>query len=180
MLTFGLMNGVYSAMATHLPAYLTTELSFELYDASIILGTAGFFAIVGKITWGWMMDHMDAKKTVLCAVACYFSSTLVFLSVDHFVPLLVAASLFGLGFGGMVPVRSVLISRLFGVARFSRANGLLSFFLAPATFWVLITGYITDQFGSYHYAFMVWAVAFFLAGIVTLLIKLPNQTDAIT
>ena len=72
--------------------------------------------------------------------------------------MMVAAGLFGLGFGGMVPVRSVLLSRLFGAARFSRVNGLLAFFLAPATFWVLITGYIADTFGTYTVAFQVWAV----------------------
>ena len=85
----------------------------------------------------------------------------------------------GLGFGGMVPVRSVLISRLFGVQKFSRVNGLLSFFLAPATFWVLITGLIADQTGTYTSAFQVWAVAFVLAGCVSALVRLPNREDAV-
>jgi|TARA_B100001971_G_scaffold42191_1_gene37183 MFS family permease len=178
VITFGLMNGVYSAMMTHLPNYLTTELRFTLYDASYVLGVAGAFAIVGKIIFGWMMDHIDAKRTVLTAVTSYFCSTLVFISVDNYLLMMFAAALFGLGFGGMVPVRSVLISRLFGVNKFSRVNGLFSFFLAPATFWVLITGYITDTFGSYQYAFQVWAVAFFLAGIITLMVRLPNREDA--
>lgn len=179
VLTFGLMNGVFSAMITHLPAYLTTELDFTLYDASYVLGVAGGFAIAGKILFGWMMDRMDAKKTVLLAVTSYFSSTLVFMSVDTYLAMMLAAALFGLGFGGMVPVRSVLISRLFGVKKFSRVNGLLSFFLAPATFWVLITGYIADTYGSYTYAFQVWAVAFLLAGVVTVLIRLPNREEAV-
>ena len=86
----------------------------------------------------------------------------------------------GLGFGGMVPVRSVLISRLFGVDKFSRANGLLSFFLAPATFWVLITGYIVDTYGSYVTAFQIWTLAFMIAGSVSLIVKLPNYNDEAT
>ena len=93
---------------------------------------------------------------------------------------MLATALFGLGFGGMVPVRSVLISRLFGVDKFSRVNGLLSFFLAPATFWVLITGYLADTYGSYDVAFQVWAVSFSIAGIITMLIKLPNRNDAVS
>jgi len=87
--------------------------------------------------------------------------------------------LFGLGFGGMVPVRSVLISRLFGVQKFSRVNGLLSFFLAPATFWVFVTGWVADQTGTYVTAFQVWAGAFLLAGTITALIRLPNREDAV-
>ena len=79
----------------------------------------------------------------------------------------------------MVPVRSVLISRLFGIGKFSRVNGLLSFFIAPATFWVLITGYVADSTGTYVSAFQLWAVAFVVAGIVTAMIKLPNREDAV-
>jgi len=179
VITFGLMNGVYSAMITHLPTYMTTELSFDLYQASYLLGVAGAFAIAGKIAWGWMMDRMNAKLTVMCAVCAYLASTIIFLSAQSYGWMTLASGLFGLGFGGMVPVRSVLISRLFGIRKFSRVNGLLSFFLAPATFWVLITGYIADQTGTYVTAFQVWAVAFVLAGTVTALIRLPNREDAV-
>ncbi len=179
VITFGLMNGVYSAMITHLPNYLSRELDFDLYDASFVLGIAGVAAIVGKVVFGWLMDHFDAKRTVLLAVIAYFSSTIVFIFFQNYQLIMVAAGLFGLGFGGMVPVRSVLLSRLFGTEKFSRVNGLLAFFLAPATFWVLITGYIADEFGTYVVAFQVWAVSFLLAGIVSSLVKLPNPDEAI-
>ncbi len=179
VITFGLMNGVYSAMITHLPNYLTNELTFTLYEASYVLGVAGVFAILGKVIFGWLMDHFDAKRTVMVAVTSYFASTVVFINVENYSLMMIAAGLFGLGFGGMIPVRSVLISRLFGVKKFSRVNGLLAFFLAPATFWVLITGFIADSFDTYVMAFKIWAVAFLLAGIVSALVKLPNREDAV-
>lgn len=178
VLTFGLMNGVYSAMITHLPTYLTQELDFSLYDASYVLGTAGAFSIGGKLVFGYLMDHMNAKRAVLGAILSYFMSTLVFMRADNLSLLMIAAALFGLGFGGMVPVRSVLLSRLFGVTKFSRANGLMTFFLAPATFWVLITGVVADSSGTYVSAFQIWAGAFLLAGVVTSLIDLPNPEQS--
>ncbi|MEM7079187.1 MAG: MFS transporter [Pseudomonadota bacterium] len=177
VLTFGLMNGVYSAMVTHLPTYLTTELTFSLYDGAYLLTIAGAFAIGGKIVFGWMMDHLPAKITVMAGVVAYIFSTITLIFAQSYALLMVAAALFGLGFGGMVPVRSVIISRLFGIDKFSRANGLLSFFLAPATFWVLLTGYIVDQIGTYTAAFQVWTVAFALAGCVSLIVKLPNHNS---
>ncbi len=180
VLTFTLMNGVYSAMATHLPAYLTTEFDFSLIDASYFLGATGVAAIAGKVVFGWLMDHWDAKFTVLIAIASYLLAALIFLFQGGYALILLAAVMFGLAFGGMVPVRSVLISRAFGAEKFSRANGLFSLFLAPATFWVLITGYLADLTGTYTTAFKVWAVAFTLAAIVTLLIKLPNREDAVS
>ncbi len=178
VLTFGLMNGVYSAMITHLPTYLTQELDFTLFDASYVLGTAGAFSIGGKLVFGYLMDHMNAKRAVLGAIVSYFMSTLVFMQADSLAVLMIAAALFGLGFGGMVPVRSVLLSRLFGVTKFSRANGLMTFFLAPATFWVLITGVVADSTGTYISAFQIWAGAFLLAGLVTSLIDLPNSDQS--
>jgi MFS family permease len=179
VLTFGLMNGVYSAMVTHLPTYVTAELSFDLYDGAFLLTIAGGFAIAGKVVFGYMMDRFAAKLTVMAGVGAYLGSTATLMVADDYAWLMLAAALFGLGFGGMVPVRSVLISRLFGVAKFSRVNGLLSFFLAPATFWVLITGYIVDVSGSYVSAFQIWLVAFLLAGTVSLLVRLPNREDAV-
>mgnify|MGYP001223192896 CR=1 FL=1 len=177
VITFTLMNGVYSAMITHLPTYLTLELSFDMLDASYVLGVSGFAAIAGKIVFGWLMDHWDAKATVLFGVAAYLASTVIFMTAASYAAILLAAGFFGLAFGGMVPVRSVLLSRIFGVKRFSRANGLFSFFLAPATFWVLATGYLADTTGTYVTAFQVWAIAFTLAAIVTVLIRLPNRQD---
>jgi MFS family permease len=128
---------------------------------------------------GWMMDRFNARVTVLSAVAAYFLSTVIFMSATSYPLLILAAGLFGLGFGGMVPVRSVLLSRLFGVARFSRVNGLLSFFLAPATFWVLITGYVADVTGTYVTAFQVWACAFALAGLISTVVRLPDKSQAV-
>lgn len=174
VLTFGLMNGVYSAMVTHLPTYLTTELHYEIYDGAYLLTISGAFAIGGKIVMGWMMDHFPAKVAVMAGVIAYLCSTVSLIYADSFALLMLSAALFGLGFGGMVPVRSVIISRLFGVDKFSRANGMLSFFLAPATFWVLITGYVVDQSGTYITAFTVWTVAFVLAGLVSLVVRLPD------
>ena len=179
VITFSLMNGVYSAMVTHLPNYLTTEFDFSLYDASYSLGVAGIAAILGKVVFGWMMDHMDAKLTVLCAIASYLTAALVFVFEGGYLLIMIASFMFGLAFGGMVPVRSVLISRVFGTEKFSRANGLFSLFVAPATFWVLITGYLADLTGTYATAFKVWVVGFSLEEIVTFLIKLPNREDAL-
>ena len=179
VLTFGLMNGVYSAMATHLPTYITTELSFTLSDGAWLLSFAGLFAIGGKVVFGWMMDNLSAKLTVMAGVVAYIGSTIALMAASEFAYLLVAAALFGLGFGGMIPVRSVVISRLFGAAKFSRVNGLLSFFLAPATFWVAITGFIADAADSYVPAFQIWCGAFILAGIVSLIVKLPDRQDAV-
>jgi sugar phosphate permease len=179
VLTFGLMNGVYSAMITHLPTYLSTERAFTLQDAAWALSAAGGAAIAGKLVFGYLMDHMNAKSTVMFAVASYFVSTLVFIGAEGYFPVMSAAVLFGLGFGGMIPVRSVLLSRLFGVQKFSRVNGLLSFFLAPATFWVFVTGWVADETGTYVTAFQVWACAFLLAGVVTAVIRLPNREDAV-
>jgi MFS family permease len=175
VLTFSLMNGVYSAMVTHLPNYLTTEFDFTLYEASYMLGLSGVAAIAGKVIFGWMVDHWDARITVLFGIASYLAGALIFVFEGSYSLIMFAAVLFGLAFGGMVPVRSVLISRIFGTEKFSRANGLFSLFVAPATFWVLITGYLADLTGTYATAFQVWVVTFFLAGIVTLAIRLPNK-----
>jgi MFS family permease len=174
VLTFGMMNGVYSAMITHLPSYLTMDLGFSLYDASYALGVAGGFAILGKVVFGWLMDHFDAKVTVMLAVVSYLFSQLILIVAVSYPPLLLASGLFGMAFGAMIPVRSVVLSRLFGVQKFSRVNGLLAFFLAPATFWTVIAGYVADNHG-YQTIFQIWAVAFLLAGLVTMVIKLPNR-----
>ena len=179
VLTFGLMNGVYSAMATHLPTYVSTELNYTITEGAYLLTFAGFFAVAGKVVFGWMMDNVSAKLTVMSGVIAYIGSTIALMWGGSYPVLMVATALFGLGFGGMVPVRSVIISRLFGAAKFSRVNGLLSFFLAPAMLWIFVTGYIADQADSYMPAFQIWCIAFALAGTVSLLVKIPDRGEAV-
>ena len=127
-----------------------------------------------------MMDNVSAKLTVMSGVIAYIGSTIALMWGGSYPVLMVATALFGLGFGGMVPVRSVIISRLFGAAKFSRVNGLLSFFLAPAMLWIAITGYIADQADSYVPAFQIWCIAFVLAGIVSLIVKIPDREEAVS
>ena len=174
VLTFGMMNGVYSAMITHLPSYLSMDLDYSLYDAAYALGISGACAIVGKIVFGWLMDHFNAKVTVMLTVLAYFCAMLILMTFADYTAILIASGLFGLAFGAMIPVRSVLLSRLFGVTKFSRVNGLLAFFLAPATFWTVIAGYVADHHG-YVTIFQIWALAFLVAGAITLMIQFPNQ-----
>jgi MFS family permease len=112
--------------------------------------------------------------TVMLAVLSYFLSQVILITSVSYIPLLLASGLFGMAFGAMVPVRSVVISRLFGVQKFSRVNGLLAFFLAPAAFWTVIAGYVADNHG-YQMIFQIWACAFLVAGVITMLIKLPNR-----
>lgn len=50
--------------------------------------------------------------------------------------------------------------------------------LAPAMLWVAATGCIADWADSYVPAFQIWCVAFVLAGIVSLLVKLPDGEQA--
>ena len=89
--------------------------------------------------------------------------------------MMLAAGLFSLGFGGMVPVRAAIISRIFAVEQYARAYGSLRLCMFPMTIsWLPLIGYIYDTQGSYEPAFRLFAGLFTLAAIVAFFL-IPQQ-----
>lgn len=175
VLVFGLADGVFGALNLHLFLHYL-EVGINDYRAALILSTTAGAAIVAKPLSGLLIDRFGPRSAALAAIGVCIVAMGVLIGARTYPVLLVAAGLAGLAFGGMVPLRAALLSRLFEPDAFGRAYGSFKLCIAPITLlWTPVMGHLHDATGSYVPAFQVFIAAFAIA-IVTAygLIRVPS------
>ena len=179
--TFGLMAGTFGGFNVHLFLYYT-ELGIDEYWATAILSFTSAVAIASKPMFGVLIDHVNPRAATMVSCSCCLGAMLCFSWFDTFSMLFVAGALFRLGFGGMVPVRAAIISRIFSVEQYARAYGSLRLCMFPMTIsWLPLIGYVYDTTGSYVPAFNLFAALFALAGCIAFFLiptRIENSAEA--
>ena len=174
--TFGLMAGTFGGFNVHLFLYYT-ELGIDEYRATLILSFTSGLAIVSKPLFGWLIDRLNPRIATLVSCGCYIIAMVCFSIFSSFALLFIAGALFGLGFGGMVPVRAAILSRLFRIEEYARAYGSMRLCMFPLTVtWTPLIGYIYDSSASYVPAFKLFAVLFTIAAVIAWFL-IPTRFD---
>ena len=174
--TFGLMAGTFGGFNVHLFLYYT-ELGINEYWATIILSFTSAIAIASKPMFGLLIDRVNPRVATMFSCACCLGAMICFSLFSSFALLFLAGALFGLGFGGMVPVRAAIVSRLFSIDQYARAYGSLRLCMFPMTIsWMPLIGYIYDTTGSYEPAFKMFAGLFAVAAIIAFFL-IPTKIE---
>ena len=129
---------------------------------SLLLGTA----FVSRQLWGWISDRIGGLRTVLAASACQAAALVGFLLTQDEIGLFTVATVFGLGFSGVIPAYVLAVRELFPAAEAARRVPILLLCSGSgmaAGGW--LAGIMYDGFGSYAPAFAA-GVAFNLANLV--------------
>ena len=164
--TFGLMAGTFGGFNVHLFLYYT-ELGIDEYRATLILSFTSAVAIASKPMFGALIDRVNPRIAAMMSCGCCLGAMICFSLFSSFNLLFLAGALFGLGFGGMVPVRAAILSRLFSTDQYARAYGSLRLCMFPMTIsWLPLIGFIYDTQGSYLPAFIVFSGLFALAACI--------------
>ena len=170
------MAGTFGGFNVHLFLYYT-ELGIDDYRAALILSFTSGLAIVSKPLFGWLIDRVSARAATLISCTCYTVAMVCFAVFSEFALLFLAGALFGLGFGGMVPVRAAILSRLFSIEEYARAYGTLRLCMFPLTItWTPLIGWIYDTTSSYVPAFRLFAVLFSAAAVIAFFL-IPTRFD---
>ncbi len=174
--TFGLMAGTFGGFNVHLFLYYT-ELGIDEYWATVILSFTSAVAIASKPVFGLLIDRVNPRVATMTSCGCCLAAMICFSLFSSLYLLFLAGALFGLGFGGMVPVRAAIISRLFSIEEYARAYGSLRLCMFPMTItWLPLIGYIYDTSGSYVPAFQLFAGLFTCAAIIAFFL-IPTRIE---
>jgi MFS family permease len=82
--------------------------------AATILGISGFVSIAGRIGTGVIADHLGAKSTLVGMLALQAVSIVLYLLAGPLWTFLGLAALFGVSYGGVMPLYAVLTRQYFG------------------------------------------------------------------
>ncbi len=161
---------VVLAMPSH-----ATDLGLTPMQASSVVAVTTFMGALAKPTFGILADHFNQRLVVASAILLQASGVGVLLFATDQISLSAGGFLFGLGYGGMAPLWSVLIAERFGRVAFASAMGAMMPMIMPFNLTGLpLATLIFDNTGTYLPVFYVHLVGYLVALIAVSLLRIER------
>jgi predicted MFS family arabinose efflux permease len=153
----------------------TTDLGHSATRAATALSLMAGMAALGKPVFGTLSDRISPRSSMALATGLQLAGLLAILLSSGYASLLAASMLFGLGFGGLLPLFGLLIAARFGAGSLARMMGAAGPVMLP--FQLLGLPFATavfDRSGSYAPAFLTF-LAFYVVALA-ILSRLPGDS----
>jgi MFS family permease len=177
-LTHFLCCAAHSGPIFHMAAF-ATDVGIPKMAAATILGISGFVSIAGRIGTGVIADRLGAKHTLVTMLALQAVSVALYLLAGPLWTLLALAVVFGVAYGGVMPLYAVLTRQYFGSrvmgTMYGAVFGISAIGMGLGTY---LGGFFYDRAGTYTglYLFsVVLGVAAMLAGLG---LRRPHSSSA--
>ncbi len=174
LLAMSFRSAILSSIVVHQIAHLE-DIGIARHTAESALGFMILLSIPGRALFGWMGDRIS--KQYLLAVASVLQGIGIFIfanatGLTHVWPFLL---IYGLGYGGAIPLTQALRADLFGRRAFATIGGIIM----PATtvgavLGPIFAGYMYDATDSYRIAFYTFVVLILLSGLTFLFVRTPK------
>jgi MFS family permease len=180
ILAFFLAAMTHAIVTVHaVPAI--TDAGITPVKAAAGLGLATLLSIIGRLTFGWLGDFLEKRYLFMVTYALEGFGVLALLNVHNAATLYLFAALFGIGFGGTIPLNPAIRGEYFGRAAFGKIQG----FMAPITMMGSVVGpplagFCFEVLGNYHTAFVLTAILQFLAAAVVLFARPAKAPAAVS
>jgi len=160
LIAVSFLIGLFSQVGIiqHQVPYLE-DIGFPITMAAGALGVVGLTSAIGKFGFGWLCDQIPAKYVWSIGLGSQMVSMIILLNVQATSPqtmIWLYAIAIGLGAGSWLPTMSMLVSTSFGLTAYGAIFGAVTLFenIGVAT-GPLMTGYLYDAMGNYHWAFII-------------------------
>jgi len=162
---FFLAAMTHATVTVHaVPAFTDGGISPE--RAAVSLGFATLLSIIGRLTFGWLGDFLNKRYLYVVTYSLEAMGVLVLMNASSAASIYLFAALFGIGFGGTIPLNPAIRGEYFGRAAFGKIQG----FMAPimmmgSVIGPPLVGYLFDITGTYKVGFLIIALLQFLAAV---------------
>ena len=167
------------AIIVHQIPFFTGSVGLSEGAAAASVTGMTLVSVGGRFGFGYVSDFIDKRFVMAGAYALLALAVLLFAAIHQPWQIFLVLPLFGLGWGGIIPVRPALQAEVFGLRAFGAIQGLV---FTIATFGGLIgpvfAGWMYDQTESYRLAFVILAAAAFLAAPMLATLRRPGQPQA--
>src|SRR4029453_1665491 len=143
--------------------------------AATVLGVSGLSSIGGRIACGMIADRFGAKPTLLVGLALQAVMVFSYLFTRDTLSFYAAAALFGISYGGVMPLYALVTREYFGEKVMGSAYGavfLISTLGMGLGSWA--GGFIHDAFGTYAWLFISSAAIGLMAMVLALTFRAPR------
>jgi MFS family permease len=163
-------SGPIFHMVTH-----ATDQGLAPMTAATALGVSGFSSILGRIGGGVLADRLGAKPTLVAGLALQAAMVPVYLVTRDAMAFYALAVVFGISYGGVMPLYALVTREYFGEKVMGTAYGavfLVSTLGMGLGSWA--GGWIHDVFGTYAWLFIGSAAIGAMAMVLALTFRSPR------
>jgi MFS family permease len=147
--------------------------------AATVLGVSGLASVCGRVTCGLLADRYGVKRTLLVGLAIQAVSIFLYLFTNVPSAFYALALVFGLSYGGVMPLYAILVREYFGERIMGTAYGAVFFI---STLGMALGswsgGWFYDAFGSYLWLYVGSAAIGIGAIAIALTFRTPRRLTA--
>ena len=150
-------------------------------EAAAVAGLLGFTAIFGRLTVGWLLDHVEARFLAAVMLSMPMIAILLLTQFPQSVPAAIGATLIiGLALGAELDLLAYITSRYFNLAFFGTLFATIGGFVTLAGgMGPVLLNFIYDATGSYTPALLAAIPVSLTAALLFLLLgPYPETGDA--
>ena len=144
----------HSGPIFHMVSYVI-DCGISSMTAATVFGVTGLASLSGRIVCGLIADRVGAKPTLVVGLAVQALAVSLYLVTQGTVGFYALAALFGLSFGGVMPLYAILVREYFGAKIMGTAFGMVAM---VSTLGMAIGpwagGWLFDTFGSYFWLYI--------------------------
>ena len=164
-------------LALHLVPKLT-DMGLSLTGAGLVVLTYTAIALPAQFVAGWFADRLPKPPVIFVFLMLQAASILIIAVADTLVMAYLFAALYGIGFGGRIPLLTAIRGEYFGRKAFATIMGLSQFPNNNAMIGApLFAGYMFDVRGSYFIPFSAFAALNFAGAVLMLFVKRPKVVE---
>jgi sugar phosphate permease len=142
------INGIVN----HQAIFMSEELGIEVDTYALIYSAFFWFAIVGKLLFGYLGDRFSKTLIMVVVVVNLILGLLIlrFSSADHLFSLYAYAAVYGIGFSGTFTMIQLVIAEFFAGNSYGKILGILTMVdVAAAGIAINLLARMEMHFGSY-------------------------------
>jgi MFS family permease len=152
-----------------------TDIGYSETQAAAVLSVMAGAAALGKPLFGWLADHAPKRGATWLSIAVQFGGLVMIMFAPSHPTLVGAAALFGLGYGGVLPLWGVLVGAIYGRRVFGRIMGLMGPMMIPfEVLGIPFAAWVFDRTGSYDQAFASFLGLYALAALLLAFLRVPD------
>ena len=153
-LTFFACCAAHSGPIFHMVTY-AIDCGVSPMAATTVISAAGLAALSGRVICGLVADRVGAKRTLVVGLAIQAVAVSLYLFTSDLASFYALALIFGLAYGGVMPLYAILVRECFGARIMGTVFGAVAM---ASTLGMAIGpwagGWLYDTFGSYFWRYL--------------------------
>jgi MFS family permease len=164
-LAFFFFGMAHSTVTVHTVPALT-DAGIPVGKAAFSIGLLTLVSVIGRLSFGYLGDHVTKRYLFMIAYTLTGLGLLVLMNAKTMGMVYLFIFLFGVGFGGTVPLMPAIRAEYFGLSALGKIQG----FMNPVMMFAgavgpIFAGLVFDATGSYRISFLVTGLLTFCAVI---------------